>query len=326
MESLNNISNFKFFYISFIINLYFIIHFTIHIINKKKILKEIIDNEYLDNDFSNFEKFETDILKPIQKNIEGFIEITNNEQKFLNGIIRKIKPKKIVEIGVAYGGTSTLMLNAIKDINGAKLYSIDINRQCYKLRTKKTGFIVYERFPYLTDKWELYTGGLTSEFIERIGNNIDLVYIDTVHITPGEMLNWLEILPFLKENAIVVLHDTFMMYIYDRIVKKIKNFSNNQILCYIRGKLILPTYNNNTFSHNIGAIKLYRNQERYYLNYFLSLGTQWEYMPSKRQINILNKFFMKYYGKKYVKIYNDAVDKNRLRFENYKNKTLIFKS
>ena len=210
---------------------------------------------------------------------------------FLNGLIRKIKPKKIVEIGVAYGGTAALILNAINDINDARLFSIDINKNCYRMISKETGFIVKERFPKFLKKWKIYTGGLTSEFIEKIGNEIDLVYIDTMHVTPGEMINFLEILPFLKEEAYVVLHDTFLMYYRNAIIKEIKNFSNNQILCYARGELILPSYDNNTFSTNIGALKLSKNQKKYYYQYFLILGTQWQYLPSDRELEILKNFF-----------------------------------
>ena len=48
------------------------------------------------------------------------------EQKFINGIIRKIKPQKILEVGVSAGGSTSIILNAIKDIDGAKLYSIEV--------------------------------------------------------------------------------------------------------------------------------------------------------------------------------------------------------
>ena len=33
--------------------------------------------------------------------------------EFLNGVVRKFRPKKIVEIGVKYGGASCIILNAI---------------------------------------------------------------------------------------------------------------------------------------------------------------------------------------------------------------------
>ena len=92
------------------------------------------------------------------------------------------------------------------------------------MNSKNTGFLVKEKFPNLINKWELHTGGYTSEFIENIGYNIDLVYIDTVHYIPGEMFNWLEISPLLKEETFVVLHDTF--FIYKKNSTKIVNYSN----------------------------------------------------------------------------------------------------
>lgn len=299
-----------------LIIIFFILDIFAHItfcVEQKRFSTKINKN-VISNDFINVEDLNSKLLNQIKNRIKNFIEITNEEQKFLNGMIRKLKPKKIVEIGVAYGGTAALILNAIKDIDDAKLYSIDINKYCYKLHSKETGFLVRERFPELMNKWKIYTGGITSEFIEKIGNNIDLVYIDTVHYTPGEMINWLEILPFLKEEGFVILHDTFYMYYNDKISRTIQNFSNNQILCYIRGELILPKYNSNTFSMNIGAIKLSKNQDNYYLQYFMALGTQWHYIPSERELNVLKKFFNKYYGEKYVKIFDDAIEKNKARF------------
>ena len=280
------ISNYKFTLIFTVL----IVDIAINIFKKERIVENSSANFQME--FDNIEEFDKEILLPIQTKLEGYIEINKDEQMFLNGLIRKVKPKKIVEIGVAFGGTAVIILNAIKDIKEAKLFSFDISKNCYKLHSKETGFIVKEKFPELINKWEINTGGLTCEFIEKIGNNIDLVYIDTVHVTPGEMLNWLEILPFLKEEAFVVLHDTFFMYIKNRIGKQIHNYSNNQILCYIRGELILPSYSNNTFSRNIGALKLNKNQKQYYYQYFLALGTQWHYLPPNKHLITLKGFFM----------------------------------
>ena len=78
------------------------------------------------------------------------------------------------------------------------------------------------------NKWTIYAGVNTAEVIEKIGNNIDFAFIDTVHWCPGEMLNWLEILPFLKEEAVVVFHDAFLMFFNDRINdRRTINYSNN---------------------------------------------------------------------------------------------------
>ena len=207
-----------------------------------------------DNDNNYFNKV---IDISVKKNLIKFIELTIEEQKFLFRLIRRLKPKKIVEIGVSAGGSAYIILNAIKDMNKAKLFSIDRLTQWYRNNSKNVGWLIKDNFPELMENWSLFTGKNTAEFIESIGNNIDLVFIDTMHITPGEMLNWLEILPFLKEEAIVVFHDIFYMFTKEFLNKTIiKNFSNNQLLCYIRGKLIFPSYNATIFRKNIGAIKL----------------------------------------------------------------------
>lgn len=174
-------------------------------------------------------------------------------------------------------------------------------------KSKNTGFLVKESFPELMDKWSFQTEVLTCEVIESIGGDIDLVFIDTMHITPGEMLDWLMILPFLKEEAIVAFHDTFWMF----RVKEKKNYSNNQILNYIRGELILPNHGNELFSTNIGALKLDKDQKKYYINYFLALGNYWEYMPDNNDLQKMRDFYMKFYGIEYVKIFDDSVNKNK---------------
>ena len=122
MKSIN-LFNLKFIFIIFI----FIIDITIfntHIIFDKS--NNYISYKFDSQKFSNIENFEQERFFEIENKLKGFIEMTTDEQRFVNGMVRKVKPKKIVEIGVAYGGTSAIILNAIKDIKGSKLYSIDI--------------------------------------------------------------------------------------------------------------------------------------------------------------------------------------------------------
>ena len=286
--------------------------------NKQKYQNENIEinNKSLNFRNASIETIDLNILKKIDNEIKNYIELTPEEQKFMNGLIRYTKPRKIVEIGVSRGGSAALILNAIKDIKESKLFSIDKSIFCYKEKTKKTGFLVEEKFPELLNKWSLYTGGITSEFIETIGYGIDLVFIDTVHTTPGEMLDWLMVLPFLKNEAIVVFHDAFFLYYNKNVTKYKLHTSNNQLLCYIRGDLILPQYGDSVFFRNIGALKLAPEQKKYYYQYFLSLGIQWEYMPSENDLKLMRDFFMKYYGKKYVEVYDDALEKNKIYLNN----------
>ena len=56
---------------------------------------------------------------------------------------------------------------------------------------------------------------------------------------------------------------------------------------------------------------MHPNQNKYYINYFLLLLCSWEYMPTDRQINDIQKFIIKFYNNNlYLKIFNTAVIRN----------------
>ena len=134
-------------------------------------------------------------------------QLTLNEAYFINGIIRKIRPKKCLEIGVANGGSSILILNALKDLNDSLLISLDLYKQSCTNNSLKTGNRVETHFPELMKKWKLYTGDLPHKFLDKLNMKFDLVFIDSAHEAPGEILNFIEVLPFLNENSIIVVHD-----------------------------------------------------------------------------------------------------------------------
>ena len=169
-------------------------------INKKQITKEIIA------DFREkiyFDKYEVNKYNEIKAKLlsTNCSQMYNNDREFLNGIIRKFRPHKILEIGVCYGGSSIIMLNAINDFKDSKLYSIDLDSN------ENVGKCVYKYFPDFVKKWELFKGNVASNFMKKIGDNIDMVFIDTAHFEPGEILDFLIVLPFLKEGAIIIIHD-----------------------------------------------------------------------------------------------------------------------
>ena len=82
----------------------------------------------------------------------------------------------------------------------------------------------------ILDKWKLYTGNTTAAFIEEIGGDIDFVFIDTAHVMPGEVLNVIEIFPFLKKTLLLLL----MIYIIIQyLIQHIKNiFIQAIIYCF----------------------------------------------------------------------------------------------
>ena len=236
---------------------------------------------------------------------------------FLNGLIRKNKLKNCLEIGVAYGGTSILILNAIKDMKNSYLVSLDLNEQMYMDPSKKTGYRVHKYFPELTKNWKLYTGDQPHKFLVQLEIAFDFLFLDTAHIAPGEIINFIESLPFLKEKAIIAIHD-ITWHFHDRSSFKFHPapillfsslYGDKVILGYSRGKI-----------KNLGAVFLYPHQEEHYLDYFLLLLNFWEYMPNENQINDLRIFIKKYYKKDiYINIFNMAISKNKNYIERFKN-------
>jgi len=136
------------------------------------------DTSYNEIDFESIEYFDEDILADVEKYLFGKIEGTNydksemthKERAFLNGIIRKTKPKTIVEIGLSAGGSTCVILNAIRDMENAKLYSFDYNTIWYRDNGKdngrKTGFLVKQIVPDLASKWMLCTGGVPCKYLD----------------------------------------------------------------------------------------------------------------------------------------------------------------
>lgn len=118
----------------------------------------------------------------------------------MTNLIKENRPKKVVEIGVAAGGTSVLILD-IQNENGnnAKLFSVDFEVKYYRNNTMKTGYLVTEFLNNnrLNIDHELKIGKYLPHFLEEIGNEINFVILDTMHSMPGEFLDLLAIFPFL---------------------------------------------------------------------------------------------------------------------------------
>ena len=143
-----------------------------------------------------------------------------------------------------------------------------------------------------------------------------MLYLDTVHTSPGEMINIIEALPFLEPNAIIILHDIMFHFVsYDFNYTNANNkihFSNIYVMTSFMGdKIVIENKKNGL--ENIGAIRLFPDQEKYYINYFMLLLSPWEYIPTDNQIEDLRIFIKKYYKKDiYLNIFNKAVKENKI--------------
>ena len=104
--------------------------------------------------------------------------------------------------------------------------------------------------------------------------NIDLTLIDSAHFEPGDILDFLIILPFLKEKAIIIFHDI------DRQItsgngKDMRNEWAPYIIYHlVRGEKFSPL-GKTLLNKDIGAVKLEKNQKRCIHDYCRALAGQW---------------------------------------------------
>ena len=134
--------------------------------------------------------------------------MTREDHGFLSGIIRDLKPKKILELGIAFGGTTSMIIKSL-ELSGieCEMFSIDLN---HTFRDKETGYMIKNISIPSYIKYSLTIGKVLKDKIGEIGGDIDLVILDTNHNIPGEILEFLIVLPFMSRDGVVVIHDVVL--------------------------------------------------------------------------------------------------------------------
>lgn len=253
------------------------------------------------------------ILNRLSPDVFSLSELDHGAQVFLSDLILKYKPKKVLEIGVSAGGSSAIILNALQEIPGSEMHSVDISTEYNKKgRNKKTGFVVDEMHPNLLDKWRLYTGGMVCDFIEEIGGNIDLCFIDTIHKIPGEILDFLMVLPYLSKNAVVVIDDISLnTHLFANNKEKIVNCV---LFSAIVGQKIIadPGKSSDSIVPSIGAVILDDDIKDRAFDIFNLLILPWGYNLSIKAYKRVLTHFKKHYDK-----FNVEIFRKMYRFNKY---------
>ena len=135
-----------------------------------------------------------------------FIEMSEFESAFLCGLLKQYKPKSILEVGCSAGGTTALILETVLE-NGSEVFSVDITEKWYKNPAHNTCFVA-EKYHGKYEKWFRHFGKYLPEVIESFDRIFDFCILDTVHLTPGEILDYCCIIPYMNIGRVLVIHDT----------------------------------------------------------------------------------------------------------------------
>jgi hypothetical protein len=279
------------------------------------------------------EQYETHWLNDLP--VKGVIAMEDNEIRFLNGVIREVKPKKLLEIGVHRGGSSMLMLNAVRDDSTAHLYSVDYARVINYGVTffglgnknyagpddgKKIGWAVGELTPELLPGWTLFTGGYVAEFIEKIwgGGGIDLCFLDTAHQLPGEILDFLVILPYLSKDAIVVQHDAVLdhasyTHLDNDPLFNLTCIASPVLFAVMRSEKLKPVEfdGNRCPTAGIGAHQINDDTWKYVDDIFWALNLKWRYLPTDRDMEHIINILEKHYDRRNVDMFLKNYELNK---------------
>lgn len=244
-------------------------------------------------------------------------EMSPQHHAFLCGLLRKYKPKKIVEIGVAAGGTTAVILNAlhIMGMRDTKLYSIDSSARFYRDTKLETGYKASEAKQYLggvfNHEWLL--GKYAYQHVYEIGKGIDFIILDTVHAMPGELLDFLAYYPYLREDAIVAMHDVGLWS------GKHKQAVATQILLEaVAAKKILVRDDNTESGYpNIAAFQINKDTDTYIGDAFSALTLPWAYIPE--ELEGYRELYIREYHSSLIELFDMAVAKNIKAAEDRRN-------
>lgn len=254
-------------------------------------------------------------VEPKYEAIEGLgdileeCEMSKEERGFLCGLIRDNAPKKLLEVGVAAGGTTALILSYLETLGGGQdMYSVDLSENLYYAPDKKTGYVTvnYLKSHKSTVKHRFMIGRFLPEVLDDIGSNIDFVILDTVHHLPGEILDFLAVLPYLSDGAVIVLHDVSLQH--NNSSSDPYCFSNQILFDCVTGDKFL---NNAAYYPNIAAFKIGDDTLENILDVFSAMSLTWSYLPDEKEINIYRKAYMAHYPDGVIKIFEQSVELNK---------------
>lgn len=232
----------------------------------------------------------------------------DSEIAFLCGLIKDTKPKKIVEVGVAAGGTSAVILNCLHMLDlDTQMYSVDLAENYYN-GNEKSGYLVYQAAASGIDisNHHMMLGKVVAERIEEIGGEIDFLILDTMHCLPGEVLDFLALFPYLTPDAVVVLHDVRRHFYVS------KSYATNILF----NTVTADKYIDNSQSYpNIAAFKINEDTPKYILDVFAGLMMPWYYLPSDEMMAAYESVLCKNYPESFMKLYEQAKDESKRLLE-----------
>lgn len=240
---------------------------------------------------------------------ESAIELAGCNAMFLAGLIRRYRPKTLLEVGVSAGGSSALLLHVLDRLGmDSEVVSVDLSERWNKDAAFATGWAAKKLYPKKKN-WRLYTGKFLPEIIEDLDMEFDFCFLDTVHALPGEILDYLVALPFMREDGVIAMHDT-SLYFYGKAPDAL---ATRVLITACVGEKIWPPQISEDDA-NLCAFQITPDTYKNLGNIFSALFLPWAYLLDGRQFRIYHAFFLRYYGSEAAELFSRAKEWNTAYF------------
>lgn len=244
----------------------------------------------------------------------SYREMSSDESSFLCGLIQQKKPKHILEVGVAAGASTAVILSCVQELGlNCKVDSVDLCKPYYRDDTKETGYvadILKHTAPRLNEvDHQKHLGNTVAYYLDDIcaeRGMIDFLILDTTHSLPGELLDFVAALPYLEDGAIVVLHDVSLHL--TRTGEYVNNYATRTLFCVVTAdKYYMPGIASNIFStvatdkcdaldSNIAAFQITDETRENVIDIFSALLLPWQYDPGEALIEQYHKCIRNHYS------------------------------
>lgn len=137
------------------------------------------------------------------------------EAEMLLTLIERVDARKVVEIGVASGASTLFILGMLSALTGQRqLFAFDFQAQYFADRSKPSGFLALESEFNRDDRLVLCVEASSLELRSTLaaravdpGTPVDLAFVDANHRHPWPTIDFLMLLPLMREGGMVVFHD-----------------------------------------------------------------------------------------------------------------------
>ena len=262
-------------------------------------------------------------ILPLLPEVNGEPEMSSFDSAFLCGAIRKFMPNKIVEVGIAGGGTTEIILQCIYmlGLDTCSIYSVDYSNKFYRNNAFSSGYlgsVALELIPELKNRHQFLLGNIACTWNEKL-RDCDFLIIDTTHFLPGEVLDFITLLPILRDGAVVVLHDIQLNQMRNK-----EAVATGVVFSAAVGEKYMNWDNTSLYRYpNIGAVIINEETRKHIANMFLSLLLTWSYLPDEKQTSGYRRIIAEYYDKTFVDIFNSALELNTKSYKKNRGKYIV---